>query len=418
MTKFLHTADIHLDSPLTGLSKYAGAPVDMLRSATRQAFVSLIDTALEENVDFVVIAGDLYDGDWRDYNTGLFFSAQMGRLKNAGISAYVALGNHDAQSAITKQLRPPDNVHIFSTRRAQSVRLQREKVALHGQSFKLPATHENLAKAFPEALPGYFNIGVLHTALEGHSAHANYAPCSMTDLQVKGYDYWALGHVHEFSVRAESPHIVYPGNVQGRHVRETGPRGAVLVTLGEGNLNVERVVCDVLRWCVLDVNLSEANDPGDAYLRIAQALENLLETETTDAPLAVRVNLTGRSRVYGALYGLDAQLRAETLNIANACGAERIWIEKVCNRTSAYHDEKALAARSDAVADLQVLLAAAKHDDAFLNDLLRELKPLLARAPKALVDESISLDGLRRDDLGELVDEVAPALIARIENEI
>jgi DNA repair protein SbcD/Mre11 len=170
--KFIHTADIHLDSPLHGLCAYPDAPAAQLRNASREAFSELVNRAIEEAVDFLVIAGDLYDGTWRDFNTGLFFSKEMGNLKRAGIPVYLLFGNHDAESEMTKRLDLPDNVHCFSTQKAQVFKIDHLRVALHGQSFKVKETKENLAASYLAPVPGFYNIGVLHTALEGYKAHA------------------------------------------------------------------------------------------------------------------------------------------------------------------------------------------------------------------------------------------------------
>ena len=183
--KFIHTADVHLDSPLHGLSNYPDAPATQLRVASRDAFVRLIDHAVDESVDFVVIAGDLYDGDWRDHNTGIFFIREMGRLKRAGIPAFILLGNHDAENEMTKRLTLPDNVIQFGSKKPETFFLEHLKVALHGQSFREKAVADNLALNYGSALPGYYNIGVLHTALEGYALHPNYAPCSRAELHAR-----------------------------------------------------------------------------------------------------------------------------------------------------------------------------------------------------------------------------------------
>jgi len=258
--KFIHTADIHLDSPLSGLAAYKDAPADLLRTVTRDAFTRLVDEAIEEAVDFMVIAGDLYDGSWKDYNTGHFFCREMGRLNKADIPVYLLLGNHDADSEMTRKLTLPPNVHQFESRKANTFLIEDLKVALHGRSYKEAATLENLAASYPAPVAGWLNIGVLHTALEGYAAHANYAPCSLAELGAKGYDYWALGHVHEHAILQQDPWVVFPGNLQGRHIRETGARGAMLVTADESGIHsVERLLVDVLRWHVVDVDASEAN---------------------------------------------------------------------------------------------------------------------------------------------------------------
>ena len=171
--RFLHAADIHLDSPLHGLSRYEGLPVEDIRSATRVAFDNLIAYAIDERVDFVVIAGDLFDGDWRDMGTGLYFARAMGRLDQAGIPAFVLAGNHDAASIISRTVPWPPNVRQFGSRQPETHSLPHLAVAVHGQSFSSPAVTENLALAYPPAEAHVFNIGVLHTALAGRHGHDN-----------------------------------------------------------------------------------------------------------------------------------------------------------------------------------------------------------------------------------------------------
>ena len=416
MVRFLHAADIHLDSPLRGLSAYEGAPVDLLRTATRRAFSQLVDMAIEEDVDFVVIAGDLYDGDWRDYNTGLFFVREMGRLNQAEIPVFLVYGNHDAESEITKQLTLPKNVKSFSARKPETHRLEEIDVALHGQSFRSAATTENLAVGYPDPVTGWLNIGVLHTALEGHAAHATYAPCSLAELQSKGYDYWALGHVHEFAIHSEDPWVVFPGNLQGRHIRELGPRGAVMVSADSDGISLERVFVDVVRWFHVEVDVSEAQTIDDAVTLVGERFDEVVAGEAEDVTIVVRVTLTGGTSLHGDLFGLENQLRAEVLSQANAFGEGVLWVEKVCLNTSPQHDRDALKARSDAIADLQDMLDQAVDNEAFIEDLADELQQLVNRSPRALFDAVPDLDAVRRGDLGELAKEITPALLSRLAN--
>ena len=414
MVRFLHTADIHLDSPLRGLSAYEGAPVDLLRTATRRAFSQLVDMAIEEDVDFVVIAGDLYDGDWRDYNTGLFFVREMGRLNQAEIPVFLVYGNHDAESEITKQLTLPKNVKSFSATKPETHRLEEIDVALHGQSFRSAATTENLAVGYPNPVTGCLNIGVLHTALEGHAAHATYAPCSLAELQSKGYDYWALGHVHEFAIHSEDPWVVFPGNLQGRHIRELGPRGAVMVSADSDGISLERVFVDVVRWHHVEVDVSEAQTIDDVVTFVGKRFDEVVAGESEDVTIAARVTLTGGTSLHGDLFSLENQLRAEVLSQANAFGEEVLWVEKVRLDTSPQLDRDALKARSDAIADLQDMLDQAVDDEAFIEGLADELQQLVNRSPRALFDAVPDLDAVRRGDLGELAKEISPALLSRL----
>ena len=413
--KFIHTADIHLDSPLTGLSAYADAPVEMLRTATRDAFTNLIAEAIEQQVDFMVIAGDLYDGTWKDHNTGIYFCKEMGRLKKAGIPVFVLFGNHDAESEMTKKLQLPDNVFTFDTRKPSTFRLEQLKVALHGRSFKEKETLENLVTGYPAPVPGIFNIGVLHTALEGNSAHATYAPCSLDELHAKGYHYWALGHVHEHQIWEGASTVVFPGNLQGRHIRETGPRGAIIVTADEhGIQDIERLFVDVLRWTSLEVNVTECNSLSDVVGAIGKELEGIVENSPSTIPTAVRVTLTGKTPAHGDLFGLEFQLRAEVLALAVAMGAERLWIEKVKVATSAVDDGEAVKARADALSDLQDLLQAAESDPDFLKSLQEDLLGLVNKAPLELQTTVPYFKAIRAGDLVDLVREVRPGLVSHL----
>jgi DNA repair exonuclease SbcCD nuclease subunit len=417
VARFIHAADIHLDSPLVGLSRYEGAPVDLLRTATRTAFSALVDTAISEAVDFVVIAGDLYDGDWRDYNTGLFFCKEMGRLQEAGIPVFVLYGNHDAKSEITKQLRLPRNVHEFSSKEPQTFRLDNLGIALHGQSFRTAVTLENLATGYPDAVPGWLNIGVLHTALDGHAAHDPYAPCVISELVARGYDYWALGHVHEYAVRRENPWIVFPGNLQGRHIREQGERGAVLVTANSNRITVERRLVDVLRWYHLYVDSRQATSLEDVVDLVGGQLEPVVRQVADGRALAVRITIRGRCKAHGQLFGLESQLRTDILAQANAIAGDALWIEKVCLETSPALSAEELMARSDALADLQDLLADAATQPQFLQELGTELKELVTRCPKELLSSVPALEAIRAERLNSLVEAVAPSLLAQLAGE-
>ena len=418
--KFIHTADLHLDSPLRGLSSYADAPAERLRTATRDAFHTLVTQAIDEQVDFMVIAGDVYDGDWKDFNTGLFFIRQMGRLRNSGIPIYLLYGNHDADSEMTRGLELPDNVQVFSSRKAETFRIESRKVALHGRSFKVAATTENLLPGYPEPVAGWLNIGVLHTALEGNAEHARYAPCSVAELQAKGYQYWALGHVHEHWVQRGDVTIAYPGNLQGRHIRELGARGALLVTAEDGEITeLERLEVDVLRWHTLDIDISAAADLRSAVRMVGQAMELLLESTPADLPLAVRVVFKGCSAVHAELIVDEGQLRQEVIAQAVALDADRIWVEKVRVATQAL--DAALPSTDDetqdAMAELETLALSAQDDPDFIRSLQADWQALLEKLPHDVLQAAPDLSALRQDPLAQVPERIrqaAPVLMARV----
>lgn len=415
--RFLHTADIHLDSPLLGLAEQEGTAAERIRNATREAFEGLIEHAIDEGVSFLVIAGDLYDGDWRDYKTGLYFVRQMGRLREAGIPVYLLYGNHDAESQITRRLTLPDNVHVFGARQPESFRTEDTGVVLHGQSFRQRAVTENLARSYPEPLADAFNIGVLHTGLGGMEGHDNYAPCSPEELVNKGYDYWALGHVHRGQVIHERPHVVFPGNLQGRHVRESGAKGARLVTV-ENNEIVDCAVVhtDVVRWSVLPVSVANASGVDDAVGRLRGALEEATDTLADGRMLACRIELKGRTEAHQDLLANEDDLLAEARGCAVGIGDDAAWVEKVVVATEPVAASEALAEREDAVGELLRMLGAASADEELVRQLESDIGGLVRRLhPEARdASEDAVLRMAINEDYAALIAEIMPYLSARL----
>lgn len=335
---FLHAADLHLGSPFQGLATRDADLARRFAAASREAFHDLVDRALEQDVAFVVIAGDIYDGAWKDTSIGLFFNREMARLARAGIPVYLVSGNHDADSVVAQTIALPDGVHRFAARKAETVRLEAHRVALHGLSFARPVMDDNPVPAFPAPVAGWFNIGVLHTSLEGAAEHIRYAPCSIQDLVGRGYDYWALGHVHDFAVKHENPHIVYPGNLQGRSVRECGPKGAVFVDVADGRVVALRPVhVDRARFAHarVDVTGLDTSEAVTAALRagIAAAL-GTGAGPIADRPVALRVTLAGATPLAGRLAAERAGWRDQAEALAQHLSGE-VFLEALKLDTAA-----------------------------------------------------------------------------------
>lgn len=377
--RFLHAADIHLDSPLHGLSRYDGVPAAEIRGATRAAFDNLVQRAVGERVDFVVIAGDLFDGDWRDMGTGLYFARAMGRLDQAGIPVFVLAGNHDAESVISRSVPWPPNVRQFGSKKAETHLLPELCVAIHGRSFATPAVTENLVLAYPDAHERQFNIGMLHTALAGREGHADYAPCSLEDLKAKRYDYWALGHVHEHEVVCEDPHVVFPGNTQGRTVRETGPKGAVIVAVEDGCVvSLERVEVDVLRWATIEVDCTNAT-AEDASGLMREALSSAWLDSEARMPLVARITLTGATAEAGGFIDRAASLRDDARAVAASISPD-LFIEKVRVRVTPPAENIGIQMGDD----LSALISEAGADPDLAAALAVDLEPFLAAARTSL----------------------------------
>ena len=415
--RFLHAADIHLDSPLRGLSGQEGESTMRIRGATREALENLVSRAIDEEVSFVIISGDLYDGDWKDYRTGLFFVKQMGRLSETGISVFLLYGNHDAESQITRRLLLPSNVRTFSSKKPETFTLPEIGVVLHGQSFRQRDVTDNLATNYPPPVPGNFNIGVLHTGLGGMGGHVNYAPCALDELIKKGYDYWALGHVHQTTVLHEWPHVVFPGNIQGRHIRETGPKGVCLVTVKDGEIReMTTIPVDVVRWARLSVDAEGCHRMTEVVDRIGAALEEAVTTRADGRLLACRIEIAGRTGVHGQLLSSEESLVSNTRAAALGLGSDRAWIEKVEVSTRPLVDETLLHDREDALGEFSHLLEQAKDDKDLLDQLEGDIGGLVRKLPHEIRTdaEDPTLESAIKGDYGTMIDQVKSFLMARL----
>lgn len=412
MFRFIHTADIHLDSPLKGIESHEDAPVEEIRGATRRALDNLIDLAIEEEVDFILISGDLYDGDWKDYNTGILFNRQMSRLNKAGIMVFIVSGNHDAANQITKTMPLPDNVTLFSHKKPQSVKLENLDVIIHGRSYSSRAVTENISLHYPQHDTNYFNIGLLHTSLNGREGHEDYAPCTLDDLKSKGYDYWALGHVHKREVVSENPWIIFPGNIQGRHIKETGAKGATLVTVENGRITeVDKRELDVLRWAICHVDLSECATTDSVYDAVRHAFEQ--ELNTVDGKLlALRLVLNGRSAIHAHLFDRTAQWTEELRGLAVGLGD--IWLEKVAFRTSRKISLDKIIGEDTPIASLLQSIEKLEFDGDSLLELVPDLSVLKSKLPPEIHSGDDPFLDASPDKIAELRTEVQELLIAKL----
>lgn len=412
MFRFLHTADIHLDSPLKGLEAHDDAPVEEIRGATRRAFDNLIDLAIEEAVDFVLIAGDLYDGDWKDYNTGLYFAGRMGKLDKAGIQVFIVSGNHDAASNTTKAMPLPNNVTIFSHKRPESQKVDDLGVIIHGQGYASKAINGNLAAGYPISESGYFNIGLLHTSLTGRENHASYAPCCLEDLQSKGYDYWALGHVHKREIVSENPKVIFPGNIQGRHIKETGSKGATLVTVEDGSITeVETRDLDVLRWAVCEVDLSNCLTTESVHELVRTAFERQRD-EADNRTVALRLILTGPCPVHAKLLDRTFLWTEEFRAIAESIGD--VWLEKVTFKTTREVNLEELVGEDTPIAGLIKSIQHLELDNEDPALSISDLATLKSRLPAEIQTSDDPLWDTSPEKMKELCTEIQEMLISKL----
>ncbi|WP_349433882.1 exonuclease SbcCD subunit D [Pararhizobium sp. A13] len=385
--RFVHTADLHLDSPLRSLALKNPELAELLRGATRTALARIVDLCLAENVDALLIAGDLYDGSQTSMNTALYLASELRRLEAAGIRVFLIRGNHDSQSTIKKELTLPSNVHLFSGRvkpiLAKTLENGRE-VYIHGVGFDNPHAPESLLSSFQGPVADAVNIGMLHTSLAGAPGHDPYAPCSVAALARHGFDYWALGHVHLRQVHSETPLIVMPGMPQGRDINEAGPKTVTLVTVGDDGrfAHRQREIGQAVFERVF-VDLGGAQDWRQMLETVGEVLSSLRSRSMADH-LILRLSLTGSTPLAWKLRRDPDFLLAELSNLA--AGLTCCWIEKIDIECRGIEAGASLSG-PDPVEELAALIRSdVLPSHAFRRETGAMLDELLLQLPRELRD--------------------------------
>lgn len=391
--RFVHAADLHLDAPFAGVDASDPRVRAALVASPFEAFERIVTLCLDEKVDFLIVAGDVYDNT-RNFNAQLRFQQQAARLAEAGIPVFVAEGNHDPECARPRDLALPASVHYFPSQSVERVPLERDGevlCALYGRGYARAAETRNLAKDFARFAGDTVAIGVLHTNVGGREGFEDYAPATMDDLRSARMDYWALGHIHKPEVLSESPAIVYAGCPQGRSPKEDGVRGCYLVEIASGHATASFRPTSSVLWerRTLDVSGLEDVDGLRASLR---SLCDEVRLSAGGLPAIVRIELTGRGALHAALVrgttraDLERDLRDEQL-----AGQPWLWIDRVRDRTSPALDIEALRSAPD-----------------FLGDLVRQSDELAAD-PAALEAMVADLLGPIESSLGVVDLELTPA---------
>ncbi len=324
---------------------------DLVGAATRRALRQIVDTCLDEEVQALLIAGDLYDRDLQSMKTAAFLGAQMERLNEAAIAVFIIRGNHDAESVITRTLELPPNVHVFGAK-GGTIRLQEHRVAIHGVSYGAPQAPQSLLAKYPAPLAGWYNIGLLHTSLAGAEGHDTYAPCTVADLANHGYDYWALGHIHKRQVHRQTPHIVMPGMPQGRDIGEEGAKSVTLVTVDEGAVTLEERPSAQVEFHRLSCVLDGVEDWREMLARISATLRAHGASSSQSA--IVRLELRGHTSLAWRVVRDFDLLRAQVGEAAAAIGA--IWVEKIVSHLRQPEAETPGPAQEDPRHELRAIM--------------------------------------------------------------
>lgn len=411
--RFVHAADLHLDSPLKSLALRDPDLASLVGDATRRALVNIVDLCIDEQVDALLLAGDLYDGDQTSMKTARFLADQVRRLHEAGIRVFVIRGNHDAISRITRELVFPESVKVFGGR-AEAVEMEHAggfPVTIHGLSFAQPYAPESLLGKYRPPMEGAVNIGLMHTSLGGGSRHDPYAPCSMSDLDASGFRYWALGHVHKRFVAESACAVVMPGMPQGRDIGEAGPKSVTIVTIGDDrSICLEERLTSVAEFDRVEVDVSGAEDWRKVVLAIERALA-ATRAGVRSEHLVARVSLRGTTSLAWRIRRDADLLKAEADE--RAAGIGRTWVEKL--EVGCHAPGCDVPRPGDPLAELRNLIAREITRDAghlaALVEIAEELRGQLPAECRNMFGED---DASFRAVLTELGREGAEEVLARL----
>jgi DNA repair exonuclease SbcCD nuclease subunit len=374
---FIHTADLHLDSPFTGLRQVDGTVASLIKDATFRAFDKVVDLALRHKVDFLLVAGDVYDGSDRSLRAQLKFADGLKRLAQAGIRSFVCHGNHDPLDGWSATLRWPEGVHIFGPE-LESIPLSlggEDTVVVHGISYPTLKIEENFGKGFQRQGPHPFQIGLFHCSLGSDPAHETYAPRTIDELVSAGFDYWALGHVHTYRVLKDGhPFIAYPGNTQGLHIREVGPRGCLLVQVdGQGTVNARFEPTDAVRWFAKNIQINDLETEGD----LIEALERTCDEihhDTEGRPAIARITMVGRGVLHPVLRKPQVlEDMTERLREVGLESAPPLWIERIQVETTHPIDLDSRRKSADFLGEVLRLIENSRQNPTGLQEMISEL---------------------------------------------
>jgi DNA repair exonuclease SbcCD nuclease subunit len=405
LIRILHTADLHLDSPLKSLALKDERLRDQVQTATRTALKRLVQYGIDEDIKALLIAGDLFDGKERSAKTAAFLISEMDRLREAGISVFYVKGNHDAENPVAGAFELPANVHVFDGR-GEKVQLADEDVWIHGVSFRDKHAPESLLPRYDSPVAGAVNIGLMHTSLSGASGHDPYAPCTVSELLDHGFDYWALGHVHKREVHSSQPWIVMPGMPQGRDIGEAGPKSATLLKVDGSRIVIEEVSVAPVEFRLSRCAVSDVADDDDLRRCIRTHLRSEAAATSSDAAI-LRLSLVGQTERAWQIRR-DADVWEETIkDLAEETGC--LWVEQVELDVSVGSEE---SGTSDAVSELKNIMSELRGEEGFQASAKQELDHLISLLPpdrrQALVPDEAASAKL----LENITDQAAISMLA------
>ncbi|UOF90590.1 DNA repair exonuclease [Fodinisporobacter ferrooxydans] len=381
--RFIHTADLHLDSPCKGMKRIGPDLQTDLQDATFHAFERIVDACMEREVDFLTIAGDLFDQPERSLRAQVHFREQAKRLQKKGIHIYIIHGNHDHLGGKYIRMEWPDNVYVFPAGKVDSQSVYRngkELARIYGISYPAQAVSENYAKKFQRDTQAPYAIGLLHTNVGSDEQHENYAPTTVEELTAAGFDFWGLGHIHIPRIlNDQNPVILYPGNPQGRHIREAGARGCYLVDVKEtGVSELTFLPTDQIRWFMLQVDLTGCDRVEEMVDRLAEHVAGVAESHANTG--IVRMTVHGATSLHAYLQDREnlrqVQDALQTI-LSNSCG--NFWIESLEEQTAPNYDLELLRQQPNFIGDFLTIAETCMESPAIRDDLQRSLQEFYGR---------------------------------------
>lgn len=330
---FLHAADLHLDSPYVGLKHLPGPLLKRVQESTFVSLQKLVNFAIKKKVDFVIFAGDLYDAKQRSLKAQIRFRNEMLRLEREGIQAYIIHGNHDSLAGDWIELEWPSNVHVFTEQIGVKTFMREGKhvANLYGFSYEQNAVRENMAVHYEKTAEDCYHIGILHGTISSNKDHVPYAPFQLSDLKNKGFDYWALGHIHQKQILDDTPLIVYPGNTQGRHRKETGEKGCYFVSIHEEGSKCSFIeTCDII-WEIIQISVTNIQTLDDLIQHCREELNRIRKIEQGTF---VHIKFSGVSEMTSLL--LENEIVEEIIEMLQEGEEEQqnfVWISSYENQT-------------------------------------------------------------------------------------
>jgi len=353
---FIHTADLHLDSPFKEITAKDGKIGEILRNATFKAFDDLVKLCIDENVDFLLIAGDIFDSSNKILRTQLKFREGLAKLDEKNIKIFIVCGNHDPLNEWKLKFDFAKSVHFFPIDNVEKITLTTksgDKVIIHGISYGVKDEHRNLASMFKRVGKGSaYEIGMLHCNVGSDTGHEPYAECSKQNLIEANMDYWALGHIHKRNILSKDPYIVYPGNIQGRHINEAGEKGCYLVRVENNRTQVpEFKILNSVIWKYLEVDMGKVGSFDKIYAKIEDECKNKM-IDYPKSSILFRLMLKGRNNIGSELDFEKLQELCETINENNLNDFPFYWITDVISKIKPLHDIQNLMESDGFIGDL------------------------------------------------------------------